>query len=192
MYIPSKKQVFFARGSKEVWFFDTEANKWKQVKLEGPAPPFGIDATSCYDPKRERIYIGGGAYPIAPDDTHAFWIYDLKSNRWIDPKPKGKPCRGSNSYSTLNALMVYDSANDKVLLVSHSYHYAKPDRLGVYVYDPTTNAWETEPLTLPKKLENEQVKNGFYDPDRNVVFLHVAGDSRDDGVIWVYRYQKPK
>jgi hypothetical protein len=192
IYIPSKKQAFFARGSKEVWFYDVSTNKWKQEDPEGPAPPFGIDATSCYDPKRERIYIGGGAYPIAPDDTHAFWIYDLKSNRWVDPKPKGKPCRGSNSYSTLNALMVYDSANDKVLLVSHSYHYAKPERLGVYIYDPVTNAWDSEPLELPEKLRNEQVKNGFYDPDRNVVFLHVAGDSRDDGVIWVYRYKGKK
>jgi hypothetical protein len=192
LYIPSKKQAFFAPRSQEVWFYDPKANKWKQEKPEGPAPPFGIDATSCYDPKRERVYIGGGAYPVAPEDGHAFWVYDLKANKWVDPKPKDKPCKGSNSYSTLNALMVYDSANDKVVLLRHSSHYDKEDRLGIFVYDPKANAWDAEGLALPEKLRNKRVKNGFYDPGLNAYFLHSAGDSEDDGVIWVYRYKNPK
>jgi hypothetical protein len=85
--------------------------------------------------------------------------------------------------------MVYDSVNDKVLLIFHSYHYTKVEQLGVYVYDPKTNAWDSEGLALPAKLRNQQVKNGFYHPSLNAVFLHSAGDSRDDGVIWVYRYR---
>jgi hypothetical protein len=62
----------------------------------------------------------------------------------------------------------------------------------VYVYDPETNAWTEEPLPLPEKLRNQQVKNGFYDAALNSVFIHSAGDSRDDGVIWVYRYKNRK
>jgi hypothetical protein len=189
VYVPSKKQAFFAHRSQEVWFYDPEANKWEPKKPEGPPPPFGIDATSCYDPKREHIYIGGGAYPVAPDSGHAFWVYDLKTDRWVDPKPKGKPCRGSNSYATLNAFMACDPSTDKVLLVRHSNHYDKTDRTGVYVYDPEANTWAEDPLPLPEKLRNDQVKNGFYDAELNVVFVHSAGDSRDDGVIWVYRYK---
>jgi hypothetical protein len=88
--------------------------------------------------------------------------------------------------------MVYDPANDKVLLVFHSYHYNKAERLGVYVYDPRTNAWDAEPLAVPEKLRNQQVKNGFYDSALNAVFIHSAGDSQDDGVIWAYRYKNPK
>jgi diketogulonate reductase-like aldo/keto reductase len=80
--------------------------------------------------------------------------------------------------------MAYDPVNDKVLLVMHSYHYGKPDRLGVYVYDPETNTWAEEPLALPEKLRNTQVKNGLYDAELNAVFLHSAGDSQDDDVIW--------
>ena len=80
--------------------------------------------------------------------------------------------------------MAYDPVNDKVLLVMHSYHYGKPDRLGVYVYDPETNTWAEEPLALPEKLRNTQVKNGFYDAELNAVFVHSAGDSQDDDVIW--------
>ncbi|HEV3203618.1 MAG TPA: hypothetical protein VGY77_04515 [Gemmataceae bacterium] len=189
LYIPSKKQVLFIHRSKDVWFYDPAANKWKPAKPDGPPPPFGIDGTSCHDPKRQRIYLGGGSYPVAPDAGHAFWVYTLKANQWVDLQPKGRPCRGSNSYSTLNALMVYDSVNDKVLLIFHSYHYTKVEQLGVYVYDPKTNAWDSEGLALPAKLRNQQVKNGFYHPSLNAVFLHSAGDSRDDGVIWVYRYR---
>jgi hypothetical protein len=192
LYIPSKKRAFFAHRSQDVWFYDPRANRWDHVNPQGPPPPFGIDATSCYDPKRQRVYLGGGAYPVAPDDTHAFWIYDLKADRWVDPRPKGKPCQGSNHYATLNALMAYDSANDKVLLIYHSFHYNREGRLGVYVYDPVTNAWDAEPLALPAKLHDRQVKNGFYDPALNAVFLHSAGDSRDDGVFWAYRYKNPR
>jgi hypothetical protein len=185
------EQVFFARGNQEVWFYDTVTNRWQQKSPAGPRPPFGIDATSGYDPKRERIYIGGGSYPVAPAGSRAFWVYDLKTDRWLDPKPMGKPCRGSNSFPTKNAVMVYDTAHDKVLLVFHSFHDDKPERLGVYVYDPTANAWADKPLDVPAKLgHNGQVKNGFYDPALNVVFIHSAGDSRDDGTIWVYRYKR--
>lgn len=116
----------------------------------------------------------------------------MKANRWVDPKPAGKPCKGSNSYSTLNALVVYDPASDKVLLVFHSYHYNEAARLGIYVYDPETNAWAAQPLALPEKLRNEKVKNGFFDPASNAIFIHSAGDSQDDGVIWAYRYKKQK
>jgi hypothetical protein len=70
-------------------------------------------------------------------------------------------------------------------------HVDKPERLGVYVYDPNTNAWADEVLAVPEKLgHNRQAKNGFYDPELNVVFLHSAGDSRDDGTIWVFRYRQ--
>jgi hypothetical protein len=189
LYVPAKKQVFFAHRNEEVWFYDPAANRWKQAAPQGPKPPWGIDATSCLDTKRQRIYIGGGSYPVAPEAGHAFWVYDLKEDRWVDPKPKGKPCKGSNSYNTLSSLMVYDTANDKVLLLLHSQHYDKEDRRGVYVYDPETNAWAEQPVPLPAELPPRQVKNGFYDPELNAVFLHSAGDSADDGTLWVYRYK---
>jgi len=192
IYLPPRQQAFFLHRNDEVWFYDTAKDSWKRARPEGPPPPFGIDAVSCYDSTRDCIYLGGGAYPTVPDNQNAFWRYDLKANRWVDPRPKGEPCRGSNGYGTLNALMAYDSVNDRVLLLMHSYHYGKPDRLGVYVYNPETNAWVDEPLALPEKLRNTQVKNGFYDAALNAVFLHSAADSQDDGVIWAYRYKSKR
>jgi hypothetical protein len=41
-------------------------------------------------------------------------------------------------------------------------------------------------------LRTTQVKNGFYGAELNAVFLHSAGDSRDDGVIWAYRYKNKR
>ncbi len=191
VYLPGRRQAFFLHRNEDVWLYDTQTNKWQNVEPKGPRPPFGIDATLCYDSKRHRIYIGGGSYPVAPSGTHALWVYELKANTWLDPKPGGSPCKGSNSYPTKNAVMVYDPWNDKVLLVFHSFHDDTPERLGVYVYDPNTNAWDDEALPVPDKLgRSRQVKNGFYDPELNAVFIHSAGDSEDDGTIWVYRYRR--
>ncbi len=87
--------------------------------------------------------------------------------------------------------MVYDPSSDRVLVVFHSFHDDRPQRLGVCVYDPNANTWADEGVAVPEKLgHNRQAKNGFYDPELNVVFLHSAGDSRDDGTIWVYRYRR--
>jgi hypothetical protein len=192
-YVPSLKKAFFAHNSKEVAIYDCTGDKWERPAVTGPVPPFGIDATSCVDTKRDRIYIGGGSYPVAPAGTNGFRIYDLRSNTWIDPKPKGAPARGSNNYPTMNALMVYDAGRDVVLLFVHSSHYNKGEWLGLYVYDPEANTWTDEPLPLPEKLaQDRRPKNGFYSADHNAVVLHSAGDSRDDGVIWVYRHKSEK
>jgi len=189
IYLSPRKQAFFAHRSQDVWFYDTAKNTWRQAKTSGPPPPFGIDATSCYDPKRDRVYIGGGSYPVAKG-PNALWIYDLKTDAWIDPQPKGSPCRGSNSYPTKNAILVYEPIHDAVILVMHSAGDDKPERIGVYVYDPEANAWG-DPLEVPEKLRSDRgAKNGFYDRELNAIFLHAAGDSADNGTIWVYRYKK--
>jgi hypothetical protein len=191
IYVPSQKEFIFLHRSQDVWFYNSESNKWREVKAEDPKPPFGIDATSCYDSKRDRICIGGGSYPVA-EGSNALWVYDLKKNAWIDPKPKGKPCGGSNSYPTKNAVMVYDPHHDVVLLVRHSAFDDKPSTLGVFVYDPHSNAWIAE-FKLPDKLAKDtNPKNGFYDPELGLVFIHSAGDSRENGVIWAYRYKQFK
>lgn len=193
IYLPERKHAFFLHRNQQVWYYDVPGNRWRQAQPAGPPPPWGIDAVSCYDPKRQRIYIGGGSYPVAPSSTHAFWIYDLKAERWIDPQPKGKPCKGSNSYPTKNAVLVYDSTSDKVLLVFHSHHDDTPDKLGVYVYDPDANQWLDDPLPVPDELgRNRQAKNGFYDPELNAVFVHSAGDSDDNSTMWVFRYRRGK
>ncbi len=184
-YLPNRKQTFYWGRDSGVWFYDADKNKWAQVKPSGPTPPFGIDPTACYDFRRDRIYMGGGGYPVVPKGKNALWIYDLKTDSWIDPQPKGAPCRGANHYGTQSAAMVFDAANDVVVLFCHG---EKKEEHGVYIYNPATNAWTDEPVSELKAVG--QCWNAFYDGELNAHFLHVAGDSRDDGVVWVYRYKK--
>lgn len=155
-----------------------------------PRPPFGIEPTVCLDAKRERVYVGGGAYPVTPKGTNAFRIFDLKTKTWIDPQPKGAPCNGSNRYTTDIATMAYDSVNDVVVLIRYRIVDGgdKGER-GVFIYDPTTNAWSDGPVS---EVKIAGFVNAFYDPELNAHVLHAAGDSNDNGVIWVYRYKRGK
>ena len=92
--------------------------------------------------------------------------------------------------------MNYDSANDVVVLIFHRWQMNPPDgdvhpgveSRGVYVYDPVANAWTENPLAMPKEIG--QCPSGFYSPELNAHFVHVAGDSADNGIMWVYRYKK--
>jgi hypothetical protein len=187
IYVPGRKQAFFWGSGAEVWFYDYRTNKWTKVTPKGPPPPFGIDPTACLDPNRDRIYMGGGSYPVAKG-ANALWIYDLKTNTWMDPRPKGKPCKGSNSYATNYATMNYDAAADVVLLNRHG---GDKEQRGVYLYHPDRNAWTSELKPYPRGLTWKCV-NGFYDAGLNVHVFHSAGDSQDDGTIWVYRYKQAK
>jgi hypothetical protein len=185
LYVPTRKQIFFWHGQ-EVWFYDPAKNAWSRAAAKGPRPPFGIDPTACYDARRDRIYMGGGSYPVAPAGSNALWVYDLKTDTWLNPQSKGS-AGGSTSYATNNAMMTYDSANDVVLLFRH-----KGDKgaLGVFVYDPQANAWSDGPVA-PLKATG-QCQSGFFDPELNVQFIFGAGDSNDNGTVWIYRYKGPK
>jgi len=176
VYVPSLKKFWFKKGGQpdpDVWYYDPAANTWTGVAATGPKPPFGIDSTCCLDTRRNRIYIGGGSYPVA-SGPNAFWIYDLNTNAWIDPQPSGSP---GNGYATAYAFMNYDSVDDVVILVKYN-----SDPKGVHIYDPKTNAW-TQAGSQPGLTE----VNAFYDPALNVVFAHNAYDNRE-GEMWVYRY----
>ena len=184
-YLAGQKRAWFRHGE-EIWFYDTAANTWTPAKPTGPKLPFGIDATSCYDPKRERIYIGGGSYPVTPAGKNAFRIYDLKTNAWLDPQPTGAPCGGSNSYPTHSAAMIYDPTNDLVLL----FRYAgKAEERGIFIYDPTANAWTQAAARIPEAWGNKNA-NAFYDPVLNAHFFNVGGDSSDNATVWVYRHPR--
>lgn len=97
----------------------------------------------------------------------------------------GAPCHGSNSYSTHTAVMEYDPVSDAVLLFRYGGE-VEAER-GIFSYDPNSNAWSevTPGFSEPWK----EVANAFYDPVLNAHFFHVAGDSNDNGIVWVYRHR---
>jgi hypothetical protein len=194
VYVPAMKKAFYWNPTvQEAWLYDPRKNTWENVwstklKPKGPAPS-GIDKVACLDPKRGRIYMGG-----AKD----LWCYDLKTNTFIELRPKGKPPADADNYlygpfSTSRSVMNYDSANDVAVLFYHGNvgprDTGKKGR-GVYVYDPAANAWGQAPLAVPK--EYCKCPSSFYDPQLNAHFIHCAGDSADDGIMLVYRYKRAK
>ena len=182
VYVPTRKQAYWRYKQGEVWLYDYASNSWTNTQVKGPRPPTGIDSVACYDSKRDRVYSGGGGYPW----HNVLWIYDVKANTWIDAQAKNQERIGT--YGGNPATLQYDVANDVVVLVLHK---EEPESRGVNIYDPETNVWNEAPLPLPEEVKG-QCWNSFYDPELNVHFFHLAHDSRDNGVIWVYRYKRAR
>jgi hypothetical protein len=44
------------------------------------------------------------------------------------------------------------------------------------------------PADVTKAIRNGNF--GFHDPELNVTYCYFAGDSTDEGTLWVYRYKK--
>ena len=85
--------------------------------------------------------------------------------------------------------MNYDGQCDK--LIFFQFNTKKQKKRGVFAYDPQANTWTTQPIPFPKGfLLSGNGRNSFYSPELNIHFFHVAGDSRDNGVIWAYRHKK--
>ncbi len=67
----------------------------------------------------------------------------------------------------------------------------RPEKRGVFVFDPATGAWAENPLALPDKLkDSRECWHGCYAPELNAHFFYLAHDSSDRGTMWVYRYKK--
>lgn len=178
MFVPSQRKLFFYRPHR-AHYYDPQDNSWQQVNARGPVPPFGIDSTACHDPRRDRIYIGGGAYPVAKGEN-GLWIFDVASSRWIDPKPSGSPA--GNHYGTNMAVMICDPRTDSVYLYRRS-----GENRGLYIYDAQKNVWRDRPVPLPSFWRKRTGANGFYHPGLGVHFIHTANDSRDNGRFVVYK-----
>ena len=100
-------------------------------------------------------------------------------------QPKGAPCHGSNSYPTHTAAMQYDPASDVVILFRYG---GKAEERGIFIYDAAANAWSEAAQGFPGKWG--ECTNAFYDPLLNAHFFHIAGDSDDNGTVWVYRHKR--
>ncbi len=174
-YLPSKKQ-FFAVGSNTVAIFDPAKNQWTDAKPKGPSPK-GYDACGCYDSKRNRVYRNDGD----GSEGEGLMAYDIENNSWSHLKPTGSTPAPANTNA---AFYEYDSRLDIVVAI----HF-KGETPGIHVYNPETNSWAA-PIPFPANGPKFHfAANTFFDRELNAYFCHVAGDSSDDGVMWVYRYK---
>jgi hypothetical protein len=175
-YLPSKKQ-FFVVGSDTMAIYDPAKSQWSDTRPKGPTPK-GYDACGCYDSRRGRFYRNDG------DDSRGegLMAYDIEGNAWSHLKPTGTAPPPANTNA---AFYEYDARLDVVVAI----HF-KGRSPGVFVYDPNTNSW-ADPIPFPADVPKFQfAANTVFDPELNAYFCHVAGDSSDNGVMWVYRYKR--
>jgi hypothetical protein len=177
-YLASRKQfISVGAGADGVGLFDPAKRLWSRSKPKGP-PPNGYDGCGCYDSKRNRIYRNDGD----GSDGRGLMAYDIEKNTWIELKPNGD---GPGPANTNAAFYEYDARLDRVVAIRFTGKAA-----GIHVYDPETNVW-ADPLPFPKEGPMFRfAANTCYDRELNAFICHAAGDSDDNGVIWVYRLKK--
>jgi len=187
-YVPTRKALWaFDGGAGTLQIGDVATRQWRNVTIKGPIPK-GIDFGACYDSRRDRIYVAGGSYrePWGKDEGYLY-VYDVKTNTWSNAPNKGAP---APNYAASTTAMHYDSVNDAVVAIVYWLGAERAGQTGVYVYDPAAGRWaDARAADLP--FGGGVAGHGFYSPEANAHFLFVAGDSRDNGTMWVYRYRRP-
>jgi hypothetical protein len=190
IYVPTVQKAFgYERWSSRMAWYDPQARNWAAIEPKGDRTPWHMDVNACYDSKRDRIYLGGGlwAKPAVKEGESALWAFDVKTETFSRLEPEVNPT--PTNYATNTAMMFYDSANDAVVLF---YHRSKGKRVRrIYAYLPEENKWEVVSENPPQlKRRGNPTWTGFYNPELNVHFMHVANDGRDNGTMWVYRYRQ--
>ncbi len=190
VYVPSLRKAFgYERWTSRMAWYDPEKRDWTEIKPKGDKTPWYMDVNTCYDSKRDRIYLGGGlwAKPEVKAGESALWMFDVKTETFSRLEPKVNPT--PTSYATNRAMMFYDSVNDAVLLFYHKP--SKGRTRTIFAYHPGRNEWEVvaeDPKELHKK--GNTTWTGFYDPDLNAHVMHAACDGRPNGIVRVYRYKR--
>ena len=130
--------------------------------------------------------------------------FDFKTSRLIDLESKHQPYRGEDyaqgvlqSGSTTSAVQ-YDSVADVVVMrlcikkgEGSSMSLGKTC-VGLAIYDPETNEWSQTPVALAESAQDRGCWNTCYSPELNVHVFHIAGDSKTNGRVVLYRHKRAR
>jgi hypothetical protein len=202
VYIPTQKKTFLYQRGNSFWVYDNEKPSWTPITAKGNRPTTADgrpsrEGTLCYDSKRDRLYI------FNRDQLSVPWAYDCKTNTFADLQAKNQPYPAMNTYEQGKLMMGstssnvhYDTVADVVVMRMRIKKGSGDPRningtaLGLGIYDPVTNEWGKKPVPFPASMELSGAWNSFYSPELNVHVYHIAGDSRTNGKILLYRHQQ--
>lgn len=170
--------VFF--GSGQVFAYDIHSNKWLTLKPPHPQPEKAPGLSGAYDSKTGRFIVLAGVDTISGNTR--VWAYDMARNIWTELKTENAPP------PTTASPMVYDSANDVMLLFRHEH-----DRISVYVFHLRINKWERMPTIFPCPSYGQL--DAVYVPNYNVVVLTGGWEWGQSTALavretWTYRYKR--
>jgi hypothetical protein len=202
VYVPTlKKTLLYQRGN-NFWAYDHANPSWTNITAEGgrPATADGRpsrEGTLCYDSRRDRLYV------FNRDQLSVPWGYDCKANTFTDLRAKNQPYPASNTYEQGRLMLGstasnvhYDTVADVVVMRLRIKKGTGDPRningtsLGLAIYDPAKNEWGKEPVPFPPDVDVGGAWNSFYSPELNVHVYHIAGDSRTNGRILLYRHKR--
>lgn len=201
-YLPGQKKTALYQRGAVFWLYDHESFSWERVEAGGGRPTTAEgrssnEGTLCYDSKRDRLYVFNRGQLSIP------WAYDVKTNTFTDLQAKNQPFPPTNSYAQGQIVLGstssgahYDSAADVVVMRLRikqgegDPRNIRPQTLGLAIYDPVKNEWSKQPVPIPEDINAKGSWNSFYSPELNVHVFHIAGDSRTNGRILLYRHKR--
>ncbi len=160
----------------ETWVYDVVSDTWTQMNPTSKPSARSLHAM-VYDSDNNKIVLFGGYYydytSHYDDET---WVYDVASDTWTQMNPPTKPSTRRHHD------MVYDSANNKVVLFG-GYTGISNDE--TWVYDVASDTWtQMNPTTKPSARVRHTI---VYNSVNNKVVLFGGFDSGGyDDETWVY------
>jgi hypothetical protein len=189
-YVDSKKMHLVSGLDGKEWWYDVAGGKISATPRKGEGPPPFPAYGSCYDPKRDRVYVYGSSKynwpadePIQPDNH--FFYYDVKAGEWVKPRAKNTP---SIPVAWGRFMMEYDTVNDRFLLLYANHKLPEKERF-IHVYDPDANEF-AKPIPVSPEDLPVGLCHSFYCPELNAFIIHSAPGDNYPGNMWAYRYKK--
>jgi N-acetylneuraminic acid mutarotase len=161
----------------DTWALNAETGDWTQLAFT-TTPVQRSSTMMVYDSADEVIILFGGHNGTEwASDT---WIFDCNTEEWSEVTPENSP-HGRGSHA-----MVYDSANDKVLLFS-GYSEGGPFIADTWVYDYTTNTWEE--MSPSESPHARYGASCFYDPTTESMIIFGGNSNGYFSDTWSYDYE---
>jgi len=153
-----------------VFLLDVAGRAWKKLSTSGPWPQNLYEMTALvYDAQRERLLLHGGG-----EKRDELWEFRIGSGVWkrLNPQGSSPVCQREGVYIPEQDVFFTMGSPD-----------SDPERIGVYVYGASENAWEFVDVDPPPGKDGRvlvsQNRALTYDPMNRLVLM-VLGE-RSDG-----------
>jgi len=148
-YLGGSKVLLFGgwgRGGyrTDTWVYDTEADVWHEIMIDGPSPPIRGDFPMSYL-EDGRVMLFGGSYPDNGlkhrNDT---WLFDAEEEKWLPVEPKGDipapRCDGALAFLGAGKALLFGGWQDR------------KDRIfnDTWEFDLKIRTWKMVALKAPK------------------------------------------
>ena len=168
----------------EVWEFDLNRNRWRQLETHGPQPLPREDHVAIFDPIGYRMLIHGGE-----NDTpvsNEIWALDLRSLEWTDLTTADSPAREDHT-------AIYDERGKRMILFGGRRDSGETWSFALDPAAPDFEHWRN--LTPPAPNPPGRVDHvAVYDGLKNRMLIHGGWDKNkkqyfDD--TWAYHLPVP-